>query len=69
MTRQRSEPPGVAVAEAIECVLEEQRPHMERKRRGSPEEVAPVIAFLCSELASFVNGSNYRVDSGSVATL
>ena len=27
------------------------------------------IAFLCSERASFVNGSNYRVDAGSVATI
>jgi len=31
--------------------------------------VASVITFLCSERASFVNGSNYRVDSGSVATI
>jgi 3-oxoacyl-[acyl-carrier protein] reductase len=28
-----------------------------------------VITFLVSERASFVNGSNYRVDSGSVATI
>jgi 3-oxoacyl-[acyl-carrier protein] reductase len=31
--------------------------------------VAAVIAFLCSDLASIVNGSNYRVDSRSVATI
>ena len=42
---------------------------MELGRRGEPDEVASVIAFLCSERASFVNGSNYRVDSGSVATV
>jgi NAD(P)-dependent dehydrogenase (short-subunit alcohol dehydrogenase family) len=42
---------------------------MELKRRGEPAEVANVVAFLCSDLASFVNGSNYRVDSGSVATI
>ena len=30
--------------------------------------LAAVIAFLCSQQASFVNGSNYRVDSGSVAS-
>lgn len=69
MMRRRSEQLGVSFDEAIESFLDEQRPHMELKRRGTPEEVAPVIAFLCSDLASFVNGSNYRVDSGSVATL
>jgi len=42
---------------------------MEVKRRGKVTEVAAVIAFLCSERASFVNGSNYRVDAGSVQTI
>ena len=42
---------------------------MELGRRGKPEEVASVIVFLCSERASFVNGSTYRVDAGSVATI
>jgi hypothetical protein len=27
------------------------------------------IVFLCSGRSSFVNGSNYRVDAGSVATI
>ena len=36
------------------------------ERRGRPEEVAAAIAFLVSERASFVVGSNYRVDGGSV---
>lgn len=51
------------------CPPPEERPYMELGRRGAPEEVADVVAFLCSERASFVNGSNYRVDSGSVATI
>ena len=42
---------------------------MELGRRGRPAEVAAVVVFLCSDLASFVNGSDYRVDSGSVATI
>lgn len=55
--------------EAIASFLREERPFMELGRRGRAEEVAHVIAFLCSDAASFVNGSNYRVDSGSVATI
>lgn len=33
-------------------------------RLGTSEEVAEVVAFLCSEEASFVTGSCYRVDGG-----
>jgi 3-oxoacyl-[acyl-carrier protein] reductase len=33
-------------------------------RMGSPEEVANVVAFLCSNLASLVNGSQITVDGG-----
>lgn len=69
MMHKRSEELGVSVDEAIASFLEEERPYMELGRRGEPAEVAAVIAFLCSDLASFVNGSNYRVDSGSVATI
>jgi 3alpha(or 20beta)-hydroxysteroid dehydrogenase len=33
-------------------------------RYGTPEEVASVIAFLCSDDSRFVNGSFYTVDGG-----
>ena len=69
MMEKRSKQLGVSFDEAIESFLDEERPHMQLKRRGKPEEVASVIVFLCSERASFVNGSNYRVDSGSVAAI
>lgn len=69
MMDQRAEQLGVSVDEAVESFLDTERPFMELKRRGRPEEVAAVIAFLVSDRASFVNGSNYRVDSGSVATV
>ncbi|MBS7566496.1 SDR family oxidoreductase [Mucilaginibacter sp. Bleaf8] len=52
--------------EAVAWFLKNKRPHIAVGRRGQPEEVAAVIAFLSSDLASYVNGSNYRVDGGAV---
>lgn len=36
------------------------------KRQGAPEEVANVIAFLASEQASFINGTDVVADGGSL---
>jgi len=69
MMDKRAEKLGVSREEAIKSFLDEERPYLELKRRGKPEEVAAAIAFLCSEKASFVVGANYRVDGGSVATM
>ncbi|MCM6761587.1 SDR family oxidoreductase [Rathayibacter sp. ZW T2_19] len=69
MMQKRADQRGTSTEEAITSFLDEERPYMELKRRGETDEVAAVIAFLCSDRASFVNGSNYRVDSGSVATI
>lgn len=69
MMDKRAEERGTDRDEAIASFLDEERPFMELKRRGEPDEVAAVIVFLCSDRASFVNGTNYRVDSGSVATI
>jgi len=69
MMRKRADRLGTSVNDAIGSFLDEERPFLELKRRGDPTEVAAVIAFLCSDAASFVVGSNYRVDGGSVATI
>ena len=69
MMEKRAEELGVSKEEAIDSFLDEERPYLELHRRGKPEEVAAAIAFLVSERASFVNGSNYRVDGGAVATM
>jgi NAD(P)-dependent dehydrogenase (short-subunit alcohol dehydrogenase family) len=69
MMEERAEERGTDRDEAIASFLEEERPFLALKRRGEADEVAAVIAFLVSERASFVNGANYRVDAGSVATV
>jgi 3-oxoacyl-[acyl-carrier protein] reductase len=69
MMEKRAKEKGISFDEAIETFLDEQRPHLELRRRGKAEEVAAVIAFLCSQHSSFVVGANYRVDGGSVATV
>lgn len=69
MMDKRSAQLGVDREQAIRSFLDEERPHLALKRRGEPEEVAAAIVFLCSDRASFVTGSNYRVDGGSVATV
>ncbi|MBE9193181.1 SDR family oxidoreductase [Gloeocapsopsis crepidinum LEGE 06123] len=69
MMEKQSNQMEVSFDEAIAQFLEENRPHLELKRRGRPEEVADVIGFLCSERSSFVLGANWRVDGGSVASL
>jgi NAD(P)-dependent dehydrogenase (short-subunit alcohol dehydrogenase family) len=38
-------------------------------RYGSGEEIATVAAFLCSQAASFVSGSDIKVDGGVLAVL
>jgi NAD(P)-dependent dehydrogenase (short-subunit alcohol dehydrogenase family) len=42
----------------------ESRPGIPLGRPGGAHEVAAVIAFLCSEAASYVTGSSYVVDGG-----
>lgn len=39
------------------------------RRRGQPEDIAAVVAFLASDEASFVNGSIYTSDGGITSVL
>lgn len=69
LIKQEMEESNKSKEEVIEFFLNEKKPFMSIKRRGTVEEAAAVITFLCSDKASFVNGSNYRVDGGSVGTI
>ena len=60
---------SITFDEAQAAMLKNFRPHIEVRRPGKPEEVAAAVAFLASELASFVNGTDLRVDGGSVASV
>ena len=33
-------------------------------RAGTPEEIAPLVAFLCSDESSWMNGANIAIDGG-----
>ena len=39
------------------------------KRIGTPEEVAELVLFLCSDKASFINGTAIRIDGGLGITI
>ncbi|KQT54854.1 ketoacyl reductase [Aureimonas sp. Leaf454] len=69
MMKKRAAENGTSFDEAVESFLKEERPGIVLKRRGRAEEVAAVIALLVSERGSFVNGSNVRVDGGSVQSV
>ncbi len=55
-----------SIEEAVKWFVKNNRPHIAMQRRGTTEEVGAVVAFLCSEHASYINGSNIRIDGGAV---
>lgn len=66
MMKEISHERNISMEKAEKWFAENKRPHIAMGRRGQTEEVASVVAFLCSEHASFVNGTNIRIDGGSV---
>ena len=55
---------GIDVFEAGKTVNADIIPFTPLRRVGSPQEVANVIVFLCSDEASFVTGQSINIDGG-----
>lgn len=60
---------GITVDEAERNFLKELRPNIVLGRAGKSHETAGIVVFLASEQATFITGSNFRVDGGSVASI
>lgn len=58
--------PGKALAEVEKEFFQIHRPTSLLKRYATPEEVASLVAYVCSPLSSATNGAALRVDGGVV---
>lgn len=54
---------------SLEDVFAEWEKTIPARRLGSPDELAAVVAFLCSERAGYVTGVTVQVDGGSIQSL
>ena len=67
--KQMAQARGVS-EEAMEAeFFQTARPSSLLKRFAAPEEIAPLVAYLCSPLASATNGAALRVDGGVVRSI
>jgi len=60
-------PMGHSFTESQSHMIEHIKFSIPMKRFGQPEEVAEVIAWLCDDSSSYVNGQEVRVDGGMKA--
>jgi NAD(P)-dependent dehydrogenase (short-subunit alcohol dehydrogenase family) len=69
MLGEQAKAKGISLDEAEKVMLREFRPNILLGRAGQPDEIGGIVVFLASEQASFITGSNFRVDGGSVASV
>ena len=60
---------GLSLAEVEHRYFEQDRPSSLIRRFIQPDEVAVMVAFLCSPLAAATNGAAVRVDGGVVRSM
>ncbi len=64
--RVNSVAPGVIATPRNEADAERLDPEVPLGRPGKPEEVAALVAWLCSDEAGYVTGSSYVIDGGMI---
>jgi NAD(P)-dependent dehydrogenase (short-subunit alcohol dehydrogenase family) len=64
--RVNSVAPGVIATPRNEADAQRLDPEVPLGRPGKPEEVAALVAWLCSDEASYVTGSSYVMDGGMI---
>jgi NAD(P)-dependent dehydrogenase (short-subunit alcohol dehydrogenase family) len=64
--RVNSAAPGVIATPRNEADAEKLDPEVPLARPGKPEEVAALVAWLCSDEAAYVTGCSYVIDGGMI---
>lgn len=62
VAKKNSQALNISVSEAMERI----KNSIPAKRVGYPEEIGHLVSFLCSEEASYINGTNIQIDGGLV---
>jgi NAD(P)-dependent dehydrogenase (short-subunit alcohol dehydrogenase family) len=59
--------PMTAMAQTVPELIDPELARIPMGRLGSPDEIAPTIAFLCTEQSSYTSGALFIVDGASTS--